>query len=676
MFRKLRNLKIGAQIIVASFLLVVLAVACTSVTSIRYFSRYMQKSAGDEAQYSISGFEKTIADEMTITKNFRDQLTASTEFARILSQKDGEALYNFSKPLMEASKIDILVIADSDGVVLARPHDKDRVGDSIAGNADVQNALSGNTYEMFMTAASTKLGYYCGAPIKYDGEIVGMVRTALSLEDTNLVDNVKALFGTEATIFADKTRINTSIINGGKRVVGTDASPAVVDEVLQKGNDFVGEVTIFGEKYLAHYTPIKDPSNSKIAGMLFTGKSLTEMNTAIRSTIISVAAVSLVILLVAFIVSFWTARRISKPLARIVQLSERGSDGDLTITREDFDYNGGGELKTLVDSFSDMISSQRTTLSQVMDTSDSVTEHTKELASLSQENNTTMTQTKSLIGEVSSLCDANTEAVERGTMGISEMAQGANSVAKMSVDSADSLAKTTKISREAVQSVDSLVNSIGMVDTKTMENQKKIRELSNSVSEISNFMNVIASIADQTNLLALNAAIEAARAGDAGRGFAVVAEEVRKLAEESRNASKSVEELVSTLSRNAGDAISATEDSVDIVKEIMSMANVTVTGLNGALGEITSANEAIQSIAAVAQEQAAASSEITNAIEAINKSTGLISQKMSELNDLSNQAASIGSSVSVSADEMSQSAEEMRDALSHFKMSSQKALKA
>jgi methyl-accepting chemotaxis protein len=107
----------------------------------------------------------------------------------------------------------------------------------------------------------------------------------------------------------------------------------------------------------------------------------------------------------------------------------------------------------------------------------------------------------------------------------------------------------------------------------------------------------------------------------------------------------------------------------------MSMANVAVDGLNTGMNEITSANEATQSIAAVAQEQAASSIDITNAIDAINKSTGEISHKMSELNDLSNQASTIGVSVSSAADKMYHSVEELKELLSHFKMNSQSALK-
>ena len=211
---------------------------------------------------------------------------------------------------------------------------------------------------------------------------------------------------------------------------------------------------------------------------------------------IAIVVVSLVVLVIAFLVSLFIARRIAKPVRQIVLLAERGKEGDLTITRDDFDYRGGGELKMLVDSLSGMISTQGKTLSRFVETSYDVTEKTHTLANLSENNEQAIHKSEILLEEVSKLCSENLKAVERGSLGVSEMSEGANSVAKMSVESADSLAKTTNISKDAVESVKSLVSDMNQVDAKATENQEKIRALSKSVEEISGFMDVIASIAD------------------------------------------------------------------------------------------------------------------------------------------------------------------------------------
>jgi hypothetical protein len=83
-------MKIRSQIIIVSFLLVVVSVACTSITAMRYFIDYMKKSAKEEAEYSIAGFEENIHADMERTRAFRDRLIENPELARLVSEKDTE----------------------------------------------------------------------------------------------------------------------------------------------------------------------------------------------------------------------------------------------------------------------------------------------------------------------------------------------------------------------------------------------------------------------------------------------------------------------------------------------------------------------------------------------------------------------------------------------------------
>ena len=667
--RIIKNMKIGTQIIIVTFLVAIITIVGLSVTSVRYFSHYARNVLQENAHHGMVGMKDYLEAEMFRVRAFRDKLSVNHVVAALVANRDTQALNAALASLMREWRLDIIAVTTEDGTVIARPHDPARIGDNIGNDEIVQRALRGEKWETLMEGTSTRLGYYGGTPITTaDGEIVGSIRVAISFDNEALVDRIKERFGTEVTLFAGRTRINTTLIEDGRRVVGTDASAMIQQRVLRNGEDVEMTLMLFGVEHYAAYSPLRDPGTGRIVGMYFTGRSAEDANQASRSMMMSVAAISVVVFVIAALISIVTARRISKPLRQIVALSERSRDGDLTIRREDFDFDGGGELGALVKALSEMIYEQQRAMSQVVSTANEVTERSGILNSLSDENASAMSNSSSLIRKVSGLCDVNSQAVERSATSVSEMAVGADSVARMSTESAESLARTTQMSKLAVDSVSGLVGDIRQVYEKTDENQEKIRMLSTSVAEISNFMGVIASIADQTNLLALNAAIEAARAGEAGRGFAVVAEEVRKLAEDSRTASKSVEELVTLLSRNADEAISASKQSVSIVSEIMSKADATAGGLNSALSEITHANESIQSIAAVAQEQAASSSEISRAIGEIKRSTEEITGALAELSSLSDQATDIGKSVSDSAQQMAQSAVDLRDVLSHFQI--------
>jgi methyl-accepting chemotaxis protein len=120
-----------------------------------------------------------------------------------------------------------------------------------------------------------------------------------------------------------------------------------------------------------------------------------------------------------------------------------------------------------------------------------------------------------------------------------EAAEAAASAAAAALEDAESGMETADDARTAMTAVEDSAATI----------MEASGELVRRSGEITGFVGTISSIAEQTNLLALNAAIEAARAGESGRGFAVVADEVRKLAEQSAEAARSTDEIVSDISR-------------------------------------------------------------------------------------------------------------------------------
>jgi len=208
---------------------------------------------------------------------------------------------------------------------------------------------------------------------------------------------------------------------------------------------------------------------------------------------------------------------------------------------------------------------------------------------------------------------------------------------------------------------------MAVLQTKTNESGEKLQGLVDSVDQISEFIGVITSIADQTNLLALNAAIEAARAGEPGRGFAVVAESVRKLAEESGRAADSVRGLMTALQDGARNTKAASDETAELLAQTVEKANEAKDSLNGAMGEIDKANDRIQNIAAVAQEQAASSREIAQGIDNVTKATSEILEHLEGIKTSMDATAVVAERAAKISDEQTQLAQGLRDSLSMFK---------
>ncbi len=110
---------------------------------------------------------------------------------------------------------------------------------------------------------------------------------------------------------------------------------------------------------------------------------------------------------------------------------------------------------------------------------------------------------------------------------------------------------------KALEKVNNSYNNVNNTSKNILDSLEKFQkvkdkglELETKAKDITNIVSIVSGISEQTNLLALNASIEAARAGEQGKGFAVVAEEVRKLAEQSKEA---VEEINNNLIEFAGD---------------------------------------------------------------------------------------------------------------------------
>ena len=146
-----------------------------------------------------------------------------------------------------------------------------------------------------------------------------------------------------------------------------------------------------------------------------------------------------------------------------------------------------------------------------------------------------------------------------------------------------------------------------------------IIELTDYIKQIGSTVNVVENISEQTNMLALNAAVEAARAGEYGKGFAVVAGEIRKLADESKQATNKITTLVSEIEQTTSSTIMATEDGAKEIEIGVRYASSISDNVAALVGNIKELGNDLNDILASSIEQQSITNDVLEVIDDMQK---------------------------------------------------------
>ena len=176
-----------------------------------------------------------------------------------------------------------------------------------------------------------------------------------------------------------------------------------------------------------------------------------------------------------------------------------------------------------------------------------------------------------------------------------------------------------------------------------------ILELSEHTQQIGSTISVVDDIAEQTNMLALNAAVEAARAGEHGKGFAVVAGEIRKLADESKQAITKITSLTSNIQYTTNSTVMATEEGSKEIESVVKDINSVSSNSEILLGLIGSVLESLELLNLNAEKQNSIIEKLNSLEEEHKNITDNLSQIMNinsgKLTTLSNLSSEIKNSV-------------------------------
>ena len=210
-------------------------------------------------------------------------------------------------------------------------------------------------------------------------------------------------------------------------------------------------------------------------------------------------------------------------------------------------------------------------------------------------------------------------AVEELTVSMKQVSNNAEASAEAARRALDAAEQGNRAVRDTLEGMQRIRASV-------QATAKKIKSLGDRSLEISEIINVINDITEQTNLLALNAAIEAARAGEAGRGFAVVADEVRKLAEHSRSATKDIAALIKAIQAETNEAVVVMEEGTKEVEVGAGLADQAGKALEAISSVVRQSAELVQEISLASKQQVRGTEGVANAMQIISNITRQTSQ--------------------------------------------------
>ena len=465
-------------------------------------------------------------------------------------------------------------------------------------------------------------------------------------EDRNeLLDELKSRMNCEFTIFEWDERAYTTIQQNGSRVVGTKLSGDLAAIVLDRGESYVGRAEILGVEHICSYIPTRDESG-KVNGLLFAGISMEAAKEQINQTVKMACLVGAVAVILSILVmSFYIMRAVSGPLAKLTGLAQRMERGELGLKDNkalQIDIRSNDEIGCLTRIFKSMMDSLKGYIGEIADVLESISD-----------GNLSVEAKQDYVGDFVSIKESLDEILVKlnGTMsqimestdhvssGADQMAVGAQSLSQGSVEQASTVegleTNVREISQRISQSAENAQQASEIVETvgaQIMESNQimqemidAMREINSSSNEISKIIKTIENIASQTNILALNAAVEAARAGESGKGFAVVAEEVRTLAGQSAEASKTTTELIESSiqkvehgSRIAGEMATRLEEVVAGANQVMVTTNqiaedsrAQAAAVSDVQEQISQISSVVQTNSAIAEESAATSEELS-----------------------------------------------------------------
>ncbi len=340
----------------------------------------------------------------------------------------------------------------------------------------------------------------------------------------------------------------------------------------------------------------------------------------------TILGIGLAISLAVAVLAFCLASSLSKPIKVLSEVATSIGKRDLSVSVPDL--KRGDELGNLSQAFGLMVDNLKGQIRRILEGVNILSSASAEVAATVAQVATSSAQTSSALAEVTT----TVEEVKQSSRLASDKAKSVSQGAQESVQVAEIGKRYTASTVEKMNLIKDQMESIGDTVVRLSEHSQQIGTIIASVQDI----------ADQSNLLAVNASIEAARAGDQGKGFAVVAQEIKSLADQSKQATEQVRSILEDTKKWVSAVVMATEQGSKAVQSGLEESVQSGEVIGKLSGAVVSSSQAASVIQSSSEQQFMGVEQVSTAMVSIEQAMRQIKDSTEQLATAAQRLGDLG----------------------------------